>query len=312
MKILKWIGIVVLCLIVIIVAAALILAGKYNKMAKKEYAVEAPEIAIPTDSASLARGMVIANSVCAGSCHGGDFSGTEFFNEPSIAVVPAPNITKGGRTANYGVKDWVRTVRYGVKPDGHGLFIMPASDFGKMSDADLGCLIAFMQTVPASNKTWPDPEFKFLSKVMAGAGMFGDLYHADLIDMSATGPRTGPEPGPTVAYGAYTVGFHGCASCHGEKFNGFKSPDPVSPPGANITKQGNFGKWTLEQFKSTLRSGTTPEGKNLDPKFMPWPAIGQMTDMEIEAVYNYLMSLEGMPDSEELVKYNEKMAKEKK
>lgn len=305
MKILKWIGIVLLCLIIIVAGAALFLAGKFNKLSKNTYTVEVPELTIPTDSASLARGMVLAHSVC-GGCHGGDMGGTEFFNEPSIAVIPAPNVTSGGRTASYSAADWVRTIRYGVKPDGHGVMIMPSRELGMMSDADMACLIGYLKTMPASSKTWPDPKFTFMSRVMAGAGMFGDMYHAEIIDMSDTKPRTAPEPGPTVEYGAYTVKFHGCPSCHGAQFNGLKTPDPVSPPGANITKGGNFGKWSLDDFKNTLRSGTTPEGKKMDPKFMPWTAISQMTDMEMEAVFNYLSSLPALPDDESVVKYMEK------
>lgn len=304
-KILKWIGIVVLCLIVIVVAAALILAGKYNKLADKTYTANPPELPVPTDSASIARGAIIAASICSG-CHGGDFSGTPFFDEPKIAQVPAPNITKGGRTASYTTKDWIRTIRYGVKPDSHGLFIMPSKDMGKMSDADLMSLIAYMQTVPTNDKTWPDPTFTFMSKVMAGAGLFGALYHAEEIDLTDYSPRTAPEMSTSPEYGAYVVGFHGCKSCHGDQLNGFKSPDPVSPPGANITPGGNLGKWDLAAFTNTLRSGTTPEGVEMDPKFMPWAAIGLMSDMEIEAVYNYLKSLPALPDDETVVKYKEK------
>ncbi len=44
----------------------------------------------------------------------------------------------------------------------------------------------------------------------------------------------------------------------------------------------------------------------MDPKFMPWAAIGLMSDMEIEAVYNYLKSLPALPDDETVVKYKEK------
>lgn len=303
-KVLKWIGIVVLCLIVIVVVAALLLANKYNNMAKKTYVSDPPELTLPTDSATIAHGAVIAASLCSG-CHGGDFAGTPFFDEPKIAVVPAPNITKGGRTANYATKDWIRTIRYGVKPDGHGLFIMPSKDMGKMSDLDLAALIAYMQTVPSADKTWPDPTFTFVSKVMAGAGLFGTLYHAEEIDLTDYKPRTAPPAGPTAEYGAYMASFHGCASCHGDKFNGLKTPDPVSPPGANITPGGNLGKWDLAAFTNTLRTGITPEGKELDTKFMPWTAIGLMTDMELEAIYNYLKSLPALPDDESVVEYNE-------
>lgn len=303
-KFFKWLGIIVLSLIVIVVVVALVLANKYNKMADTTYEANVPDIAIPSDSASLARGAVIAASICS-SCHGGDFAGTAFFDVPKIATIPAPNITSGGRTKNYTDKDWVRTLRYGVKPDNHGVFIMPSKTIGMMSDKDLGSLIAYMKTIPVSDKTWPDPHFTFMRKVMAGAGMFGTLYEADEIDLTDNKPKMGPEPGPTVEYGAYTVGFHGCKSCHGETLNGHKTPDPVSPPGENITPGGNIGKWSLDQFKETLRTGNTPEGEKIDPEFMPWQSLGLMTDMELEAIYNYLKTVPAMSDSKEVVKWEE-------
>ena len=303
----KWFGIVVLCLIVIVLVAALLLANKQNKIAGKTYEVSLPSIPIPTDSASFVRGGVIAASLCSG-CHGGDFAGADFINDPKLVVIAATNITSGGKTNDYTDADWIRIIRYGVKPDNHGAIIMPSSEMGKMSDADLGSLISYMKNVPASSKTWPEPMFTFMSKVMAGAGLFGVIYHAEIIALTDTKTITAPEPGPTIDYGKYTVGFHGCTYCHGDNLNGKFTGDPVAPPGANITVAGNFGKWSLQQFKETLRTGTTPEGKVMDTKFMPWASIGQMTDMELEAVYNYLKSVPGEEDIPKLKKYKEKHA----
>lgn len=304
-KVFKWLGIVILSLVVIVAIAAFVLTMKFSKLTKATFEVNLPKIEAATDSASLARGAVIAASICT-SCHGGDFAGMAFFDEPNIASIPAPNITLGGKTKNYSDDDWVRTLRYAVKPDGHGLIIMPSSSLGKMSDADLAALIGYMRTVPPSDKTWPDPQFSFVSKIMAGAGLFGDLYEASIIDLTDNNPKIAPAPSTASEYGAYTASFHGCPACHGASLNGLKSPDPVSPPGSNITSGGNFGKWSLEQFSNTLRSGTTPEGKILDTEFMPWTALGLMTDLEIEAVYNYLKSVPAMEDAEEVTKWEAK------
>ena len=304
-KFFKWLGIVVLCLIVLIVVASLVMINRYKGMAKVTYPTKASEIAILTDSASMIRGASMYSSICS-DCHGGDLSGTEFFNVPALGVIPAPNITRGGRTKNYSDLDYVRTIRYGVKPDGHGLFIMPVEDFNYMSDADLGALIGFLKSVPPSDKTWPDPKFTIMAQILAGAGQFGTLYNAELLDLNDNKPRTAPEPGTTVAYGEYTMRIHGCWTCHGEHLNGNKTPDPASPPGANLTTKGNFGKWTLDQFKDVLRTGTTPEGKKLDPKYMPWTGLGTMTDMELEALYNYIRSIPPMDDDDYLAKYKEK------
>lgn len=307
-KVFKWLGIVILTLIVIVLITVLIMVNKTNGMAKDTYEVTLPKFVAATDSASMVRGEIIANSLCSG-CHGGDFAGTPFFNDEATGSVPAPNITPGGIPKDYTDADWLKIIRYGVKPDNHGAIIMPSKEMGTMSNNDIAALVGYLKTVPPSDKTWNDPKFTLLSKVLAGAGLFGDLYQAKIIDLHDTTTRVAPPYAPTVEYGAYTVGFHGCKSCHGDNLNGKKSPDPISPPGTNITKGGNFGKWSLEQFSSTLKSGTTPEGKQMDTKFMPWVAIGQMSDVEIAAVYNYLNSVPEMPDDESVIKYNEKNKK---
>ena len=304
-KLFKWVGIILLTVIVILAITILFLVNKTNNMAKNTFEVQLPKLTAASDSASLVRGEVIANSLCSG-CHGGDFGGTEFFKDDATGSIPAPNITSGGVTKNYTDADWVRIIRYGVKPDKHGAMIMPSKEMGTMSNNDLAALIGYLKTVPPSNKAWGAPQFTLFSKVLAGAGLFGVLYHAQEIDLNDTTAIVGPEPGSTVAYGAYTVGFHGCKTCHGDKLNGLKSPDPISPPGSNITKGGNLGKWNLDQFKTTLKTGTTPEGHSMDPKFMPWVAIGQMSDVELEAVFQYLNSVPALSDDESVVKWKEK------
>ncbi|MCH8087301.1 MAG: hypothetical protein IIC81_05535, partial [Chloroflexi bacterium] len=51
------------------------------------------------------------------------------------------------------------------------------------------------------------------------------------------------------------------------------------------------GGWTDAQFINTIRTGTNPQGKLLDPEFMPWPRFTQMTDDELQAIWLYLQSL---------------------
>lgn len=306
-KFLKWTGIVLLVLIVVVVAFAFIMQGKYKKMAKVKYEVTVPTIAIPTDSASLARGASLAASLCSG-CHGGDYAGKKFFDDPTIGVVWSANITTAGQPKNYTDADYIRSIRYGVKPDGHGLFVMPVQDFNYLSDEDLGSIIAYLKTVPPTGQESPAPEFTFFSEVLAGLGAFGDLYSCELLDLNDASVRTAPPFGETVEFGKYTMLIHGCWSCHGEQMNGNKSPDPVSPPGANISPAGNIGKWSYEQFYETLHTGKTPEGKELNMEFMPWPYYRLMTDTEMKALFMYLQTVPAAEDSEVLREWKEKNA----
>ena len=105
-----------------------------------------------------------------------------------------------------------------------------------------------------------------------------------------SGPRpAAPPPGVTAAYGGYLT--RTCTECHGANLNGA----PFGPPGQqvptpNLTAGGELGAWSETDFFTTMRTGLTPKGHQLD-KDMPWPYYGQMTDDELRAVWLYLRSL---------------------
>ena len=42
---------------------------------------------------------------------------------------------------------------------------------------------------------------------------------------------------------------------------------------------------------TALRTGVTPTGRRLDGEQMPWPTLGQMTDIELQAVWTYLQTV---------------------
>ena len=57
----------------------------------------------------------------------------------------------------------------------------------------------------------------------------------------------------------------------------------------NVT---SLSTWTAEQFIQTLRTGTSPYGKKLNPSMMPWKNIGRFSDVELTAIHAYLKSVE--------------------
>jgi len=52
-----------------------------------------------------------------------------------------------------------------------------------------------------------------------------------------------------------------------------------------------LGSWSESDFINTLRTGVTPEGKFLNPNFMPWNRFRLMTDDEIKAIWLYVRAL---------------------
>ena len=65
--------------------------------------------------------------------------------------------------------------------------------------------------------------------------------------------------------------------------------DRVDAP--DITSGGDAGTWSRAQFINTIRSGTTPRGNLLNPRFMPWNRFTLMTDDELDAIWLHLQSL---------------------
>ena len=297
-KILKWVGIVLLSLVVLVGITAFYFANNFENRLGKMYEVTPAAIQIPTDSASISEGKRLANIHCTG-CHGKDLGGTAFFEDASLGSIPASNLTagKGGKGSVYTETDFVRAIRHGVKKDGTPAFVMPSKEFQYLSDEDLGAIVAYVKSVPSVDKSWPAPHLTFMAKALAGAGVFGDAINAENIKHQDITKVSAPTKAATVEFGEYLVKIGGCKSCHGEQLNGFKGGEPGAPIAPNLTPGGAWGKWNEAQFMQTLRTGTTPDNRKLDPKFMPYEGFGQMTNEELSAIFKYLQSQPKLADA---------------
>ena len=290
-KFLKWTGITLLGLVLIVLLASWILSSKFNNEFEKVYPLAPAPITVPTDSVAIARGMAL--TVSCQNCHDRDFGGKVFFDDPNIGVLPSSNLTRavGSETEGYTDEDFVRAIRHGLNKKGNPLMVMPSEAYTNFSDQDLGAIIAYLKTLPPIDRTFDKRYFTYMSQVMAGAGMFGELFSYNIIDHEKAKNIIAPPISNSVEYGDYVTKFDGCRTCHGENFGGGKSPDPVSPPVPDISKSGNAGKWTLTEFTSFFKTGKTPDGRMPNVQFMPWEGIGALTEVEIEGLYNYIQSL---------------------
>ena len=75
-----------------------------------------------------------------------------YFAVPGLLSIPTPNLTSGagGVGATNTDEDWVRAIRHGVGHDGRALWVMPSLSFSRLSDEDLGALIAYLESRPQS------------------------------------------------------------------------------------------------------------------------------------------------------------------
>ncbi|MBC8504661.1 MAG: c-type cytochrome [Anaerolineales bacterium] len=290
-KILKWIGIGLGVLVGLVVIFVGVMFTIGTSRLNKTYAVQPAAISIPEDAAALERGAYLYAASCAG-CHGDDLAGTVIFDDPAIGYTPAGNLTsgKGGVGISYSDVDFVRAIRHGIAADGRPLMIMPSKGYWYFSDGDLGAIIAYLKSAPPVENELGVNAAKPMGKILIALGLFGDVLSAEVIDHQAPRPSA-PARGVTTEYGEYLVNTGDCSTCHGPDLAGQQSPEPGSPFSSNLTPGGVLAIWTAEEFIETMRTGTTPYGRQLDPAFMPWKSIANMTDDDLTAMFMYLQSL---------------------
>src|SRR5262245_36517806 len=92
---------------------------------RRRFSAPLVSIAVPTDSATVEYGERLARvRGCLGGCHGERLEGKVFFHEPGVARLVAPSLTAAA--ARYSDAELARIIRHGVRPNGRGVFGMPA------------------------------------------------------------------------------------------------------------------------------------------------------------------------------------------
>lgn len=285
---LRWIGIAVGVLVGIALAVAVWLSIVGTSRLGRTYTVQPAPVAIPADNLSVARGHYLAAgiAVCM-NCHGQDMAGQVMVDDPVLGYVRTPNLTPGvgGVGVQYSDEDWVRALRHGIRPDGKGLVFMPVDHYYYLNDEDLGDLIAYLKQLPPVDSEPGRTDMHFVSRVLIGAGLFGELMRAAQIDHAAPRPSVPPQQG------AYLVQIGGCTFCHGVDLASGQGPEPGAPPGPNLRQRGVLDAYTPEQFFTVMRTGVTPYGKTINPLFMPYQGYANMTDEDLIIIWEYLRSL---------------------
>ncbi len=289
-KVLKWTGVVLAGFVALVILAFAGLYWSAQGRLNKTYTIPPEELAIPTDAASIEEGKRQFIIHCA-TCHGENAAGSIIFQDPALGTIVAPNISAGRGAGGGALSDaeMIRAIRHGVGADNKALLTMPSDAFYYLNDRDLGNLTAYLKHSSPVENSLPKTAVTPLAAALIGAGAFGKVISAEEID------KTGPRPpavaaGVTVEYGDYLVRTGQCRTCHGADLTGGKDPDPNAPRAPSLTRSGELGAWSQQDFSTAMRTGVTPGGRKLS-EYMPWKFFGQMSDDELKAVWLYLQSL---------------------
>jgi mono/diheme cytochrome c family protein len=281
-----------------LLAAAAVWTGTTLADRKRQRRVEVPvaPVALPTGAAGIERGAYLYRSRGCADCHGLDGAGRAFIDDPGGFYAKGPNISpgRGSVVANYSVQDWVRTIRHGVKPDGRPAFIMPSEDYNRLSDEDLGALLAYMKQMPPADGEGFVARVPVPVKLIYAAGLLRDA--AEKIDHALPPVATAASDG-SLQHGAYVANM--CMGCHGPALAGGRIPGapPDWPAAANLTSAPGNGMLpyaSVEQFVAMLRTGKRPDGSVVSP-VMPFQALKEMNDADARALYLHLKQLAPVP-----------------
>lgn len=284
----RWFVRVVAVLLLIALVAFLVFSNRGNARVNARYDATPSMEKLAVDDTMMERGEHLANIWSCAECHGEDFSGRTLIDN-GVAQVIAPNITsgEGGLPSDYSAEDWARSIRYGLSTEGRPLFLMSSNDWTDRSHYDVESVIAFMQDVPAVDRTREPSKLRAFGRFLAGVGAL-ELWPAEHIDFD-TQPVANRIPEPTADYGSYLA--KSCTGCHGVDLSGGPALSPDAPAPPDLTATGPNANWSEAELMTAIVEGKTPSGHVMNPDHMPWPAFQHFNKTERTALYSYLETL---------------------
>jgi len=243
-------------------------------------------------SRAIGRGERLGTRLGCMECHGADLGGTTVMDVPAVQGIIAPNLTlgEGGLPGEYTLDDFDRIVRHGVRRDGRTA-LMPAIDFEGLSNKEVSDLYAWVLSKPHVDRTLPPSYWGPVMRVLVATGQVPPPA-AFRIDHDRRNPQEPPTKQIDATYGAHLAKT--CRGCHREDFVGgpIRDGDPSWPPAGNLTPhEEGLKSWSKTDFFQLLRTGKRPDGSEVDPQGMPWRTVGQLDDIQTEAIWVYLQSL---------------------
>lgn len=294
-----------------IIIAAVLFAAFLQWRGIPNYEMPKPVVATITSTPEMVvRGERLASMLC-NHCHYNDANTMltgKFLRDmpPMFGKVYSANITQD---ATHGIGKWTDAellvlLRTGIKRDGqYAPAYMPK--FANMSDEDINAVIAYLKSDKpeviaqkvVSTPCAPSLFTKFLCLVAMKPYLYPEkeLVEPDTTDKKAFGKYL--VQGRFACFGCHSGDLTKVDELHPEKSFGYlgggtemldMEGKPIKTRNITFDAETGIGKWTLEEFNLAMKAGIVPN----DQPALRYPMIPymRMTNIEIEAIYEYLKS----------------------
>ncbi len=283
-KIIKITAITVVVLVVAMIGTVYVWS---TIILNKTYSTPLTAVQIPKDSASVVEGERLLHIAHCGDCHGAHLTGQVFKDvDPKIATLVAPNLTHVIPT--YSNEEIERLLRYGVKKNGHSIYIMPAFMYHELKEESIHKIIAYLRTLkplPNSPGLPVKTSFTFKGRIsviqnaFSPGGEFSPI--ANMIKPNTEGKYVHYDTS-RVSFGKYLV-MSTCTACHGPDLKGFEGFSP------NLVIAAAYKR---EDFFKLIRTGVAL-GDRKDIGLMSHVAknyLSYLNDKEINSIYDFLQT----------------------
>lgn len=276
---LRWIGRGVVAMVLLLAVGLAVAYAVSSRTLSRTYDVPLAEFTIPGDSASIVEGERLARiRGCYDGCHGDEAEGDLFVDSPLFGSVKSPDLTRAVATMSPAMLE--RAIRGGVRADGKGVVIMPSSSFYFLTDEDLGAMLAFLRSIPATNGPETEVRLGPLARVFLALGVFEPA--ASQIDRQA--PRPGPGDGADpIQLGRY-LAVTSCTECHGMDLAG------ISEGGFETPSLAVAQAYSPAEFRRLLSEGIPIGVRELDlMALVAQKRFSYLTEEEADAIHAFLL-----------------------
>jgi cytochrome c553 len=215
---------------------------------------------------------------CTG-CHTPSLQG-ELFNSdhPELGKLYASNLTRNLPTMSDAQLESL--LRTGLHPKRGDLWVMPSEVFQRLSEEDMGALIAYLRTIKPAGAPTPPPALSPAARDMIKAGKFKPVAQL----AAAYRTQVPADLGETHRWGRHMASVT-CAECHGGDLTGI----PDFEPGVSVPDLDIVGTYSDAELNRLLTTGEGKTRKDLGLMTLVGKGhFSHLTQRERDAIIAYL------------------------